>query len=940
MNLDISRARSGCIEDVTVSPTGVVQAVVQADDGGSSYVVPVASDAPLARMFMDAREVLRQRRVSTLHHRTAIGHRLPLLVLEPEITIDVTEASSLISDHGLQHGNMALKRLRQIGPASAAMVTGSVVNAALDAIVRRPHLSDDDALAEAMQARPLAMAALANDGQKYLEVQRTVKRLLEPLRAMHRSWQGADVVLEPFLVSPVLGLQGRADIIVRRDKELTVIELKVGKPRALDRPDHVAQVASYVALLEAAHDPADAIMGQVWTIADEKRPLRDVEDLVHPIRSIIDARNTIVLNDLRLQKGDMSMLKSAAKGPFAQAGISIYERDEWEALSKQLKSLRLIERYMIAEWLRMTANESISARLGGGSARCAADLWRLTPDQRRLSPGVLCDLTFDRERSNFDSMHLTFVRSEQPLPTSIRVGDAVVLRRFVENAHNESSMTGMVLYKGNVRSIDSAHVTVSLRNKYADISDRLASGWMIEQDVTDSSTRSISSSIRSLIDADTRRRDVLMGLASPEHDAAFPSQAPDLTAIQRQIVERAVAARELFLIQGPPGSGKTSAVLRAIIQELLRQPHHRILALAFTNRAANEICDVLRRNGVHYLRQGSVEGATGEGSIPRLARDLTPIELNETISAARVIVATVASVHSGPEIWSMCEFDTVIVDEASQIIEPQLIGILARCRRTIMIGDHCQLPAVISQPPELLKVESKYLEDVCMTHLGMSGFERLIRCAHRRGDAASVAMLTQQGRMHEEVMRFPSEAFYGGRLTCLKESQRSGARLPWADVISERMCMIEIDQQQQLMAEAYVLSDLAQRILQHPSVGAQPPSIGIITPFRIQNNTVIQLLDDLLPDELRSCITVDTVERFQGSECDVILYGTAVASEQELESIRSDVQIDEVMVDRKLNVAITRAREQFVIVGKPSILALSPIYRRLMDAIPRRQLSS
>ncbi|HBB26083.1 MAG TPA: hypothetical protein DCZ59_07430, partial [Bacteroidetes bacterium] len=86
--------------------------------------------------------------------------------------------------------------------------------------------------------------------------------------------------------------------------------------------------------------------------------------------------------------------------------------------------------------------------------------------------------------------------------------------------------------------------------------------------------------------------------------------------------------------------------------------------------------------------------------------------------------------------------------------------------------------------------------------------------------------------------------------------------------------------------------------------------------------------------------TVDTVERFQGSECDVILYGTAVTNEQEFDSIRSDVQIDDVPVDRKLNVAITRAREQFILVGNPNVLALSPIYKRLMESIPHRRQTS
>lgn len=934
-HLDISSARFGIITDIDQSG----QAVVETEDDGSSVHVPFTLDKGLLGNVVEARTLLIGRRVAALEQRLPRS-REPLLVLEPEITIDVTDASSLLSDYGLLSGSIAIKRLRQIGPPTPAMLAGTVVNGALDALVRRPDLGDAEVIAEAMQSRPLAMAALARDSQRYSELLTTVRHMLSPLRQMVHAWNGADVVLEPFLISPVLGLQGRADIVVRRDKDLTVIELKVGRPRALDRPDHISQAASYMALLEATRDSPGAIMGQMWYITDQKNPLRDVEDFDNPMRSILDARNAIVLNDLRVQRGDMKMLRIAQLGPTYHKGISSYERDEWERLSKSLQSLGLTERFMIAEWLRMAANEQATARLGGGSGRCAADLWRLSPEERKLSPTVLTDLTFDRERSNMETMHLTFLRRPQPLPTAIRVGDAVVLRRLGMDQYTGASKTGLELYKGSVRSIDVEHVTISLRNKYADVSRRDDGCWMIEQDVTDTGTRATSTSIRSLIDANPRRRSVLLGLSAPQHDAPSPSQAPGLTDVQRGIVERAVAARELFLIQGPPGSGKTSAVLRAIVQELLRQPRHHILVVAFTNRAANEICDVLGKHDVSFLRQGSLEGATGAGSIPRLARDLTPEDLADTVSSTRVIVATVASMHSAPELWSLSEFNTVIVDEASQIIEPQLIGLLVRCERTIMIGDHCQLPAVIAQPAELLKVETKHLDEACLTNLGMSGFERLIRCANRRGDVATVAMLTQQGRMHEDVMRFPSEAFYGGRLTCLKDSQRSRTPLPWADVVSHRACMIEVEAQQQQLAEAYLLRDLAKRIVTQAVGTAQPPSIGIITPFRAQNTTVMQLLDEELPPELRSCITVDTVERFQGSECDVILYGTAVTNEQEFDSIRSDVQIDDVMVDRKLNVAITRAREQFILVGNPTVLALSPIYKRLMDSIPHRPYTS
>ncbi|MFM8771285.1 MAG: DEAD/DEAH box helicase, partial [Candidatus Kapaibacterium sp.] len=848
-------------------------------------------------------------------------HVAPLLVLEPEITLDVTEAAGLLNENGISVRKLGLRRLRPMQPVTEHLVKGSIINAALDELVRLPTATNRQIVSAAMRSRPLAIAQLAHVGQQYKGIESLVEELLPRLRAMMATWEGASVILEPFLISPVLGLQGRADVVVRRGNDVEVIELKAGKPPSMERPDHAAQAASYAMLLRSARESVDTITSHLWYVQDERDPLRSVDDIDAYARSIVDARNAIVLTELTLADGNMHVLKVAQKSPGSSVGLSSYDVRDAADLADVLKRLSVIERQAVSEWMRMSANELLATRIGGGSARCAADLWRLTPEQRRDAPSVLCDLTIDLGRSALESMHLCFHRPTQRMPTAIRQGDMVVLRRVVET-EDETSLSSMVLYKGSVRSIDANEITISLRNKFADIDVRQTSGWMIEQDVMDQSVRAMSTSIRNLLDAPAERRAMILGLKKPTHGPRSSALAPSLSDVQRSVVERAVAARDLFLIQGPPGSGKTSAVLRAIIQELLREPRERILAVAFTNRAADEICDVLKAHSVKFLRNGSLEGATGEHSIPRLAREVHPEDLSTMVSTARVIVSTLASVGSSSELWGFGEFSTVVVDEASQIIEPQLVGIMAQCRRSILIGDHCQLPAVISQPAANLDVRFEGLESICMTNLGTSAFERLVRCAHKRGDTDSVAMLTQQGRMHQDVMRFPSQAFYGGRLECLWESQKSTAPLPWSSVIDCRVGFIPVDDAEQQRTEATILCDIAASILRQPGVG-KPPAIGIITPFRAQNTLVTHMLDELLEEPLRQSVSVDTGERFQGSERDVILYGTAVSSPQELESIRSEVEINGAMVDRKLNVAITRAKQQFIMVGNPRALSAS-----------------
>ena len=927
---DLSSSLTGRIKSINESQ----QVVVELDINGNQLQLDLPSDPQLAGLWTAASPVLENHRVAVIFH-TVDKEAAPLLVVEPELTLDVTEAAALVTSHGPQASLLATRRLRAARASTEAMIRGTVINAALDILVRFPGLHDSAVIAEAMKVRPIALAQLAVHGNDHRTAEQALTQAIPALRQMIASWNDASVVLEPFLISPILGLQGRADIVLRRGDDVEVIELKAGKPPSLERLEHSAQAASYAALLSASGQATGTIRSHLWYVQDSQNPLREVEGVDDRLRMLIEARNAIVLGELSMAAGNMHALQMTMQPLGTGSMLSRYEVQEVMELQSTLVRLRPRERQAASEWLRMSSNELVASRLGGGSARCAADLWRMTPEQRRQSSSVLDDLTVDVESSNFTTMHLVFRRPEPAKGTSIRIGDLVVLRR-VGTASEHHATTSMVLYKGSIRALDRDRVTVSLRNKFADVDQYQREGWLIEQDVVDAGIRSMSSSIRSWMDAPELRRDLLLGGRIPRHGTPRHATAPDLTDHQRSIVERAVAAEELFLIQGPPGTGKTSRVLRAIIQELLRTPDERIMALAFTNRAANEIADVLEKHAIDYLRHGSIEGATGERSIPHLASKLSAEELSAAIRSSRVIVATIAAVHANPEIWGFGDVTSIIVDEASQIIEPQLIGILSRGRRSILIGDHCQLPAVISQPAANLTVRYPALADICLTDLGMSTFERLIRCAEQRGDAASVAMLTQQGRMHAEVMAFPSTAFYGGRLQCLRDDQHSTAPLPWHSVIADRTCMFDVDSINQTRAEAEIIAQLTRDILRHPRQSGAPPRVGIITPFRVQNNAIAQLLETLLDDAERQAVTVDTVERFQGSERDVILYGTAVASAHEMESIRSEVCIGDAVIDRKLNVAMTRAKQQFVLVGNARVLSISPIYAHLIATLPHR----
>ena len=199
-----------------------------------------------------------------------------------------------------------------------------------------------------------------------------------------------------------------------------------------------------------------------------------------------------------------------------------------------------------------------------------------------------------------------------------------------------------------------------------------------------------------------------------------------------------------------------------------------MLLLSYTNRAVDEICKTLSAitPDIDYIRVGS-ELACDTAYRSHLIENVlescaTRRAVQERIARCRVFVGTVATLSSKTELFRLKTFDVALVDEATQILEPQLLGLL--CARSVaggnaigkfvLIGDHKQLPAVVLQASEHSEVYDEALRAIGMRNLKDSLFERLYRNASPR----ACDMLRRQGRMNEEVARFPSEAFYGGLL--------------------------------------------------------------------------------------------------------------------------------------------------------------------------------
>jgi DNA replication ATP-dependent helicase Dna2 len=265
------------------------------------------------------------------------------------------------------------------------------------------------------------------------------------------------------------------------------------------------------------------------------------------------------------------------------------------------------------------------------------------------------------------------------------------------------------------------------------------------------------------------------------------------------------------------------------------------------------------------------------------------------LESAPVVAATTAS--CGSRIMRSQSFDVVVVDEASQLTEPDTLAAINRGDRFVLVGDHQQLPPVVRSGGEL----------------GTSLFERLIA---RHPEAA--VMLDRQYRMSQRIQAFSSREFYDGALRpatadVAAQSIRDLGLDPDADSLYDGVAFVpvegtEADHTDELEAERVV--DIVESYL---SAGLDPGDIGVIAPFRAQVTTIARAVP--------SGVTVDTVDRFQGSSTEVIVVSFVASG-----SLEGPIFEDY----RRMNVALTRAKKALVLVGDPAALETDDRYARML----------
>ncbi|MGI9160689.1 MAG: DEAD/DEAH box helicase, partial [Saprospiraceae bacterium] len=316
---------------------------------------------------------------------------------------------------------------------------------------------------------------------------------------------------------------------------------------------------------------------------------------------------------------------------------------------------------------------------------------------------------------------------------------------------------------------------------------------------------------------------------------------------QHPLVTRALSARDYFLIQGPPGTGKTSTVLMELARALDAQGLN-VMIIAFTNQAIHIICEKLQKLGIEFIQLGRQDTPY---SWKTLSEQHPLNKLYEEAARTRIFVSTQATFANSLELLEFKKFHTLIVDEASQLLEPQLAGILPKFERFILIGDDNQLPAVVLQDETISRCRRPQLAEIGLRNLRDSLFTRLLQNARARGWDHCYGMLTKHYRMHADIADYPNRHFYGGLLQpALPDQQAPVAWPPSAHPLhtyfQQRVAYIRTQPDPRSKIndeEAELVVELIRYV--HQLYGAQfnpAATVGVITPFRAQIANIRQKL--------------------------------------------------------------------------------------------------
>ena len=814
-----------------------------------------------------------------------------LQVVEPDVLVDISTIAACFQDYGHHPLAHLINRLKPMSN-TAPILLGNFAGTALDQIIHDPAADFGDMLRTSFSEQALQFCTCEdfNPAKFKTDALLQVNNIREAVDVLFDEYDRDKALLEPSFVCKALGLRGRVDLMTS-DMRL-LVEQKSGKKWAGFREAHYVQVLLYYGVLRHNFQlDADSVdIRLLYSKYPASQGLLDVANNDTLFREAIHLRNLIVAMEMKIaREGFASVL------PLLQPDVLLQRQEKSE----------FFHRYVRPEIERT-----------------------LQPLRSLAAP----ELDYMERMVTFVFREQFAQRLAQDTDDELRRGDMVYYYR----KDGDPDLCHHILNKGMIERIDDDEITVWSNDNRQDIPETLSKEYYaIEPASTDATTTAALRSLMSFCGASPQKRHLLMGTQPPRQDPTLQLSRSYHPAYD-DILLHAKQARDYFLLQGPPGTGKTSMALRFLVEEALaaatRHQPSAILLTAYTHRAVDEICAMLEDSGQDYLRLGSETSCD-----PRFAHRLLSSafserpklsDIRQRLEQVPIVVSTTLTLLTRPFLLSMKHFSLCIVDEASQILEPYIVGLLSSdsIDRFILIGDHKQLPAVVAQ-----------VDDEPRLHgCRLSLFERLLCQEREAGRLAFVGLLQHQGRMHPDIAAFPNAFFYRQEqlqpVPCPHQLETGlDYGKPSEDALDDQLKRHRV---LFLPAadEASVVVDVLRRL--YRQIGSErfdaARSIGIIVTYRHQIAMIRREMAQLGLPQLET-ITIDTVERYQGSQRDVIIYSTGVQDQDGLDFLTTNCfEEDGHTIDRKLNVAMTRARKQLIMIGNAGILRKNEIFSELI----------
>ncbi|WP_336358080.1 AAA domain-containing protein [Haloarcula sp. CGMCC 1.6347] len=839
------------------------------------------------------------------------------LVVQPDFLVDVTDIRAWVQCPRMYY-------LRKLDGAEHAypLVKGTVVHEVFGDLLRGRDL--DTAIEEQVDAAGLDIGLLGREANEVAGDVRDHASAIQGWLQQGTLTETDEWRSEMTLISERFGMKGRADA-VRRGMP---VELKTGKntkrePRFQDKIQATAyalmlgeRAAGAGSAVDAAPDTGTLLYTKNAAVdrneeSGDLSPAKEFSIGSGLLNYVVRTRNAIAA--LEYDSGVPTGYEANAKCEYC------FEQDTCMAVSGRLdqeskagtvgravpeEELDYFERFYTAIEAERRAVH-----------REYAKLWEQTPEERADNDRALIDLE-PTGRRELDGGRWELRATGTGAVSKIREGNLVLASDGDPVTGNAELARVERLGNEAPRASDSGNGT-AVNEEIVVTADEPLDLRRLDVYPSELTTDRLQNALHDAVLLQSpEQKDVLFGRREPEFDPVAETFI-DNNAAQNEAVQLAVGAEDFALVHGPPGTGKTytlARMVRALVEGAGQRPAEqasgeqgdprdrgdRVLLSAFTNRAVDNLLEALEDQGyTDIVRVGTKSGVREDMQKYRLETSGDPGECASRLQSAQVVAATTAT--CGGSTLQTQEFDVAVVDEAGQLTEPGTLAATTLADRFVLVGDHQQLPPVVQSEDETLTT---------------SLFERLIDAHPDAG-----VMLDRQYRMAQHIQAFASREFYDGQLrpaTGEVAAQRlddldgvSTASLP--EWLRDRVAFVDPDGSQVGNTNPDEADRIADIVASYRSAGVPADDIGVIAPYRAQ----VAEISKRLPD-----VTVDTVDRFQGSSKEVIVISFVATG-----TLDSPIFEDY----RRINVALTRAKKALVLVGDGDALATDEVYGRMVE---------